>query len=100
MITENDVAKATSAALQTVSWVVLVVGLVATGVAVYLGFHATEPWAFAGALITKDWQSVALGILAGGLILSASLTAWGLLQAHRYHVLYGDYDHTARRVLP
>jgi di/tricarboxylate transporter len=92
----NDVdvvAKATSATLQTISWIVLVVGLVAAGVAVYLGFTANEPWALASRAVTEGWQSAGLGILVGALILSAALTAWGLLQAHRFHVLYGDHYH-------
>ena len=97
----NDVdvvAKATSASLQTISWIVLVVGLVAAGVAVYLGFTANEPWVLASRPVTEGWQSAGLGILVGALVLSAALTAWGLLQAHRFHVLYGD--HYRGRILP
>jgi uncharacterized membrane protein len=91
MTNEVDVSRATSAALQTVSWIVLLVGLIAAGVAVYFGFHATEPYAVFGSAVTEGWQSVALGLLAGAVVLAAALTAWGVLQAHRYHVLYGHH---------
>jgi hypothetical protein len=93
---EPDVAKATSAALQTISWVVALVGVIAAAVAVYFGFHATEPYALWGSSVTEGWQSAALGFLAGAVIVAITLTAWGLLQAHRYHVLYGDRDHLIR----
>jgi len=88
---EVDVTRATSATLQTISWIVLLVGLIAAGVAVYFGFNAVEPWTAFGSVVTEGWQSVALGFLAGGLVLAATLTAWGVLQAHRFEVLYGHH---------
>ena len=88
---EVDVSKATSAALQTISWVVALVGVIAAAVAVYFGFHATEPYSVFGSAVTEGWQSAALGFLAGGVIVAVTLTAWGLLQSHRYDVLYSHH---------
>lgn len=61
--------------LRAVSWFVFIVGVVAGAVAVFLGFNAAEPWSFAGSAVTEGWQSAGIGLLAGAVIIAASLTA-------------------------
>jgi hypothetical protein len=93
---DMETALRVSRILNTLSWLVVLVGVVNAIAVVIAGYNVVEPWAIGGYVVDEDWKSVLGSFLLAGGILVVTAVQWALIQAARLVVRYvGD-----RPVLP